>query len=114
MSTSVAPVVAVVMGSRSDWETMQNAVTRLEQLGVPCEVQVVSAHRTPDLLFSFAEGAAARGIRVIIAGAAGAANAGLFAASILALENPAIAAALAGFRDKQTQDVLDQPDPRPA
>ena len=155
------------MGSRSDWETMQHAVTRLEQLGVACEVQIVSAHRTPDLLFSYAENAAQRGLRVIIAGAggaahlpgmlaaktvlpvlgvpvqskslngldsllsivqmpagvpvatfaigsAGAANAGLFAAAILALENPAVAAALAEFRRQQTQAVLDQPDPRPA
>ncbi len=155
------------MGSRSDWETMQHAVERLDQLGIPYEVQVVSAHRTPDLLFSYAESAASRGLRVIIAGAggaahlpgmlaaksalpvlgvpvqgktlngldsllsivqmpagvpvatfaigsAGAANAGLFAASILALDHPAIAAALADFRGRQTQSVLDQPDPRPA
>jgi 5-(carboxyamino)imidazole ribonucleotide mutase len=146
---------------------MQHAVARLEQLGVPCEVRVVSAHRTPDLLFRYAESAAARGIRVVIAGAggaahlpgmlsaktslpvlgvpvqgkalngldsllsivqmpagvpvatfaigaAGAANAGLFAASILALNDPALAAALDAFRGKQTQDVLDQPDPRSA
>ena len=155
------------MGSRSDWETMQHAVARLEQLGIACEVQVVSAHRTPDLLFAFAESAASRGLRVIIAGAGGAAhlpgmlaaktavpvlgvpvqgkalngfdsllsivqmpagvpvatfavgvagahNAGLFAASILALDDADIAAALKRFRQKQTQDVLDQLDPRPA
>jgi 5-(carboxyamino)imidazole ribonucleotide mutase len=155
------------MGSRSDWETMQHATTRLEQLGIAYEVQVVSAHRTPDLLFTYAESAASRGIRVIIAGAggaahlpgmlaakttlpvlgvpvqskslngldsllsiaqmpagvpvatfaigaAGAANAGLFAAAILALDSAVIAAALAEFRSKQTQDVLDQLDPRPA
>lgn len=167
MTTNTAPLVAVVMGSRNDWETMQHAVARLEELGVPFEVQVVSAHRTPDLLFSFAESAAGRGLRVIIAGAggaahlpgmlaaktalpvlgvpvqskslngldsllsmvqmpagvpvatfaigaAGAANAGLFAAGILALENADIAEALAAFRRRQTQDVLDQLDPRPA
>jgi 5-(carboxyamino)imidazole ribonucleotide mutase len=168
MSTpSARPLVGVVMGSRSDWDTMQHAVARLEQLGVPCEVRVVSAHRTPDLLFRYAEEAASRGLRVIVAGAggaahlpgmvaaatplpvigvprpldrldgldsllsivqmpagvpvatfaigpAGAANAGLFAAAILALDDPALAAALAAFRGKQTQDVLDQPDPRPA
>ena len=167
MSTSAAPLVGVVMGSRSDWETMQHAVARLEQLGVACEVQVVSAHRTPDLLFSYAESAATRGLKVIIAGAggaahlpgmlaaktalpvlgvpvqgktlngldsllsivqmpagvpvatfaigvAGAANAALFAAGILALGNADIAAALADFRGKQTQSVLDQLDPRPA
>ena len=155
------------MGSRSDWETMQHAVARLEQLGIPHEVRVVSAHRTPDLLFSYAEAAAARGLRVIIAGAggaahlpgmlaaktalpvlgvpvqsktlsgldsllsiaqmpagvpvatfaigaAGAANAGLFAAAILALDDEAIAAALARFREQQTRDVLDHPDPRQA
>jgi len=155
------------MGSRNDWETMQHATTRLEQLGIAYEVQVVSAHRTPDLLFTYAESAASRGIRVIIAGAggaahlpgmlaakttlpvlgvpvqskslngldsllsiaqmpagvpvatfaigaAGAANAGLFAAAILALDSAVIAAALVEFRSKQTQDVLDQLDPRPA
>jgi 5-(carboxyamino)imidazole ribonucleotide mutase len=170
MSTSAipakAPLVGVVMGSRSDWDTMQHAVQRLEQLGVPCEVQVVSAHRTPDLLFEYAGQAAARGLKVLVAGAggaahlpgmlaaktalpvlgvpvqskalngldsllsivqmpagvpvatfaigeAGAANAGFFAAAILALEDPALARALAEFRGRQTQDVLDQPDPRP-
>ena len=155
------------MGSRNDWDTMQHAVARLEQLGIRCEVQVVSAHRTPDLLFQYAETAATRGIRVIIAGAggaahlpgmlaaktrlpvlgvpvqskalngldsllsiaqmpagipvatfaigaAGAANAGLFAAAILALTDIEVAHALDAFRAKQTQDVLDQLDPRPA
>ncbi|MBC7656013.1 MAG: 5-(carboxyamino)imidazole ribonucleotide mutase [Frankiaceae bacterium] len=167
MSTSTAPTVGVVMGSRNDWDTMQHAVARLEQLGIRCDVQVVSAHRTPDLLFQYAETAATRGIRVIIAGAggaahlpgmlaaktrlpvlgvpvqgkalngldsllsiaqmpagipvatfaigaAGAANAGLFAAAILALTDIEIAHALDAFRAKQTQDVLDQLDPRPA
>ncbi len=161
------PLVGVVMGSRNDWDTMQHAVARLEQLGVPHEVQVVSAHRTPDLLFNYAATAAARGLRVIIAGAggaahlpgmlaaktavpvlgvpvqskalngldsllsivqmpagvpvatfaigqAGAANAGLFAAAILAADHPDIRAALEAFRASQTQDVLDQLDPRPA
>ena len=165
MSNRVQPLVGVVMGSRSDWETMQHAVARLEQLGVPCEVQVVSAHRTPDKLFDYADSAAARGLRVIIAGgggaahlpgmlaaktavpvlgvpvqsktlngldsllsivqmpagvpvatfaigAAGAANAGLFAAGILAIEDKRVAAALAAFRREQTDAVLDQPDPR--
>ena len=155
------------MGSRNDWDTMQHAVARLEQFGIACEVQVVSAHRTPDLLFSYAQDAAQRGLQVIIAGAggaahlpgmlaaktalpvlgvpvqskalngldsllsivqmpagvpvatfaigaAGAANAALFAAGILALHDAGIAAALAAFRVRQTQDVLDQPDPRPA
>jgi 5-(carboxyamino)imidazole ribonucleotide mutase len=167
MSTSIAPTVGVVMGSRNDWDTMQHAVARLEQLGIRCDVQVVSAHRTPDLLFRYAETAITRGLRVIIAGAggaahlpgmlaaktalpvlgvpvqskalngldsllsiaqmpagvpvatfaigaAGAANAGLFAAAILALTNIEVAHALEAFRARQTQDVLDQLDPRPA
>jgi 5-(carboxyamino)imidazole ribonucleotide mutase len=167
MSNRVQPLVGVVMGSRSDWETMQHAVARLEQLGVPCEVQVVSAHRTPDKLFDYAASAASRGLRAIIAGAggaahlpgmlaaktalpvlgvpvqsktlngldsllsivqmpagvpvatfaigaAGASNAGLFAAGILALEDKRIAAALAAFRREQTDAVLEAPDPRTA
>ena len=167
MSNRIQPLVGVVMGSRSDWETMQHAVARLEQLGVPCEVQVVSAHRTPDKLFDYADSANARGLRVIIAGAggaahlpgmlaakttvpvlgvpvqskalngldsllsivqmpagvpvatfaigaAGAANAGLFAAGILALDDKRIAAALAAFRREQTDAVLESPDPRTA
>ncbi|MFC4727887.1 5-(carboxyamino)imidazole ribonucleotide mutase [Coralloluteibacterium thermophilus] len=165
-STGSAPLVGVVMGSRSDWETMSQAVSRLEALGVPHEVQVVSAHRTPDLLFDYAAGAEARGLRAIIAGAggaahlpgmlaaktavpvlgvpvksralngldsllsivqmpagvpvatfaigeAGAANAALFAAAMLAPGHPAIAEALAAFRRRQTDDVLAAPDPRP-
>ena len=167
MSKPVQPLVGVVMGSRSDWETMQHAVARLEQLGVPCEVEVVSAHRTPDKLFEYAASAAARGLRAIIAGAggaahlpgmlaaktslpvlgvpvqgktlngldsllsivqmpagipvatfaigaAGAANAGLFAASSLAHGDAAIARALEAFRREQTEAVLEQPDPREA
>ncbi len=160
-----APLVGVVMGSRSDWDTMQHAVARLEALGVPHEVRVVSAHRTPDVLFDYAATAKERGLRAIIAGAggaahlpgmlasktavpvlgvpvqskalngmdsllsivqrpagipvgtfaignAGAANAGLFAAAMLAPEHPAIAIALDAFRAKQTQDVVDNDDPR--
>lgn len=68
------PLVGVVMGSRSDWPTMKHAVDTLDALGVPREVQVVSAHRTPDLLFEYASGAEARGLRVIVAGAGGAAH----------------------------------------
>ena len=167
MSNRSQALVGVVMGSRSDWETMQHAVARLEQLGVPCEVEVVSAHRTPDKLFEYAASAHARGLRVIVAGAggaahlpgmlaaktalpvlgvpvqtktlngldsllsivqmpagvpvatfaigsAGAANAGLFAAAILALGDEGIAARLAAFRREQTESVLEQPDPRTA
>jgi 5-(carboxyamino)imidazole ribonucleotide mutase len=161
----VAPLVGVVMGSRSDWETMQHAVARLEQMGVPHEVRVVSAHRTPELLVEYAKSASARGLRAIIAGAggaahlpgmiaamtpvpvlgvpvqskalngldsllsivqmpagipvatfaigaAGAANAGLFAAALLAHDQAAVRDALEAFRAKQTRDVLDKPDPR--
>jgi 5-(carboxyamino)imidazole ribonucleotide mutase len=78
------PLVAVVMGSHSDWDVMQHSVHTLAELGVPHMTQVVSAHRTPDLLFSFAESAAARGLRVIIAGAGGAAHLpGMLAAKTL-------------------------------
>jgi 5-(carboxyamino)imidazole ribonucleotide mutase len=166
-STPTAPRVGVVMGSRSDWETMQHAVAMLERLGVDHEVRVVSAHRTPDLLFEYAEQAAGRGLQVIIAGAGGAAhlpgmlaaktrlpvfgvpvqskalngmdsllsiaqmpagvpvgtlaigragagNAALLAAAVLALGDPALAEALEHFRSEQTRTVLEHPDPRPA
>jgi 5-(carboxyamino)imidazole ribonucleotide mutase len=68
------PLVGVIMGSRSDWETMEHAVRILEMLEIPHEVRVVSAHRTPDLLYGWAEEAEERGFRVIIAGAGGAAH----------------------------------------
>jgi 5-(carboxyamino)imidazole ribonucleotide mutase len=68
------PLVGLILGSKSDWETMQHAAQTLEQLGVPHEVRVVSAHRTPDLLFEYAGTAEARGLEVIIAGAGGAAH----------------------------------------
>ncbi len=70
----VSPLVGVIMGSRSDWETMRHTAETLEQLGVPHEVSVVSAHRTPDWLFEYASLAEGRGIEVIIAGAGGAAH----------------------------------------
>ena len=73
------------MGSRSDWETMQHATARLEQLGVPHEVRVVSAHRTPDLLVEYAKSAQARGLRAIIAGAGGAAHLPGMTAALTAL-----------------------------
>jgi 5-(carboxyamino)imidazole ribonucleotide mutase len=72
--TQPAPLVGVIMGSRSDWETMQHCAHTLTHLGVAFETRVVSAHRTPDLLFSYAAGARERGIEVIIAGAGGAAH----------------------------------------
>jgi 5-(carboxyamino)imidazole ribonucleotide mutase len=68
------PLVGIIMGSTSDWETMSHAARQLEALGVPHEVRVVSAHRTPDLLFEYASTAEARGLEVIIAGAGGAAH----------------------------------------
>jgi 5-(carboxyamino)imidazole ribonucleotide mutase len=68
------PLVGVIMGSRSDWDTMKHATDTLEELGVPFETRVVSAHRTPDLLFEYASTAADRGIHVIVAGAGGAAH----------------------------------------
>lgn len=67
-------LVGIIMGSQSDWETMRNAATTLEDLGVSFETQVVSAHRTPDRMFQYAEQAVERGLRVIIAGAGGAAH----------------------------------------
>ena len=73
-SNNVTPRVGVIMGSTSDWETMQHAAETLERLGVAHEVEVVSAHRTPDKLFAYAESAAERGLKVIIAGAGGAAH----------------------------------------
>jgi 5-(carboxyamino)imidazole ribonucleotide mutase len=70
----MAPLVGIIMGSQSDWETMQHAAEMLDKLGIPYESKVVSAHRTPDLLFEYAAGAESRGFKVIIAGAGGAAH----------------------------------------
>jgi 5-(carboxyamino)imidazole ribonucleotide mutase len=158
------PLVGIIMGSRSDWDTMRAAAELLEQLAVPFETRVVSAHRTPDLLFDYASTAAARGLEAIIAGAggaahlpgmtaaktalpvlgvpvqskalngldsllsivqmpkgipvatfaigaAGAANAALFAAALLANKYPEIGSRLAAFRAAQTDGVLADPDP---
>ncbi len=154
-----APIVGVIMGSSSDWETMRHATEALESLGIPHERRVISAHRAPRALFAYATRAASRGLRVIIAGAggaahlpgvtaaltqlpvlgvpvesaalkgmdsllsivqmpagipvatfaigkAGAANAGLFAAAILAQRDPAVARALAARRTAQTRKAL--------
>ncbi len=68
------PLVGIVMGSQSDWDVMQHAVNLVQQFGVPCEARVVSAHRTPDLLYRYAEDAEARGLQCIIAGAGGSAH----------------------------------------
>lgn len=158
--TTQKPVVGIIMGSNSDWPTMQAAARVLSDFGVTFEARVVSAHRTPDLMFEYAEGARARGLKAIIAGAggaahlpgmvaakttlpvlgvpvqskalsgqdsllsivqmpkgipvatfaigeAGAANAGLFAVALLAIEDAALAAQLEAFRARQTQTVLD-------
>jgi 5-(carboxyamino)imidazole ribonucleotide mutase len=158
-------LVGILMGSKSDWETMEHTAQTLEKLGIPYETLVISAHRTPDLLFDYAETAEERGLEVIIAGAGGAAglpgmlaaktwlpvlgvpvqskalngmdsllsmvqmpagipvgtlaigkagaiNAAILAASILANKYEAIQAALKGFRTEQTQNVLESPDPR--
>ena len=157
--------VAIVMGSKSDWPTMQEAADILDTLGVNYTAEVVSAHRTPDKMFRFAEGAAAQGLKVIIAGAGGAAhlpgmiaaktlvpvlgvpvqskalsgqdsllsivqmprgipvgtlaiggagafNAGLLAAQMLATEDSDLAHRLGEWRAAQSQAVLDNPDPR--
>ena len=74
MASQSKPLVGIIMGSQSDWETMQHAAQQLTDLDVPHEVRVVSAHRTPDLLFEYASSAASRGLEVIIAGAGGAAH----------------------------------------
>jgi len=158
------PLVGLIMGSKSDWETMRHAAEMLERLAITHERRVVSAHRTPDLLFEYAATAAGRGLEVIIAGAGGAAhlpgmaaaktplpvlgvpveskalkgldsllsivqmpagipvatlaigragatNAALLAAAILANKHPDIAEALAAYRRTQTEQVLVQPDP---
>ncbi len=159
MNTNIKPVVGVVMGSNSDWDVMKNACQALEDFGIAYEAKVVSAHRTPDLLYQYAQQARDRGLKCIIAGAggaahlpgmlaaktsipvlgvpvnsrylkgmdsllsivqmpkgipvatfaigeAGAANAGLYAASILAITDQGIADKLQAFREKQAQTVL--------
>ena len=158
-------LIGIIMGSKSDWETMANAAQTLDELGVPYEVRVVSAHRTPDLLFEYASSAEARGLEVVIAGAGGAAhlpgmvaaktclpvlgvpvqskalngmdsllsivqmpagvpvgtlaigrsgaiNAALLATAIVGNKHPQFREALQRYRTNQTQNVLDQPDPR--
>ncbi|NND59218.1 MAG: 5-(carboxyamino)imidazole ribonucleotide mutase [Gammaproteobacteria bacterium] len=158
------PLVGIIMGSTSDWDTMRLAAESLDRLGVPYETRVVSAHRTPDLLFEYCSAARERGLEVIIAGAggaahlpgmaaakttlpvlgvpvqsktlngidsllsiaqmpkgipvgtlaigaAGAANAGLLAASILSVKYDEFREALDRFRDEQTRTVLATPDP---
>jgi 5-(carboxyamino)imidazole ribonucleotide mutase len=74
MANDTKPLVGIIMGSQSDWETMQHTATQLDELKVPYEVEVISAHRTPDLLFEYASSAVERGLEVIIAAAGGAAH----------------------------------------
>ncbi len=158
-------LIAIIMGSKSDWETMEHAAKTLDELKIPYEVKIGSAHRAPDLLFQFAESAHERGIEVIIAGAGGAAhlpgmtaakthlpvlgvpiqskalngmdsllsivqmpagipvgtlaigragaiNAALLAASIVANKHAEYREALLAYRAAQTQSVLEHPDPR--
>jgi 5-(carboxyamino)imidazole ribonucleotide mutase len=83
--TRPLPIVGLIMGSQSDWATMKAAAAMLEALAIPFESRIVSAHRTPDRLYAYAKGAAARGIKVIIAGAGGAAHLPGMAASMTAL-----------------------------
>lgn len=100
MSNPVGPLVGIIMGSKSDWPTMEHAAKMLDTLGVPYEVKVVSAHRTPDLLFSYADQARGRGLEVIIAGAGGAAHLpGMVAAktSVPVLGVPVQSKALSGL-----------------
>jgi 5-(carboxyamino)imidazole ribonucleotide mutase len=161
------PQIGVVMGSRSDWDTLQHAAETLAQFGIAHEVHIVSAHRTPDRLFDYAENAAARGLRAVIAGAGGAAhlpgmlaaktvlpvlgvpvqshalngmdsllsivqmpagipvatfaigkagaiNAALFAAALLAASDDKVARKLDAYRAAQTKQVLAKSDPRKA
>ncbi|MBA3068608.1 MAG: 5-(carboxyamino)imidazole ribonucleotide mutase [Hyphomonas sp.] len=163
MGTDKAPVVGIIMGSQSDWPVMQEAARMLEAMGVAYETRIVSAHRTPDRLTDYAKAAKGRGLKVIIAGAggaahlpgmtaamtplpvlgvpvqskalsgldsllsivqmpkgvpvgtlaigeAGAANAGLLAASIIALEDAGVAAKLDAFRKAQTDSVKEAPE----
>jgi len=158
-------LVGIIMGSKSDWPTMEHAAKMLDEFGIAYEAEVVSAHRTPDKMMRYAERAAERGLKLIIAGAGGAAhlpgmvaaktalpvlgvpvrskqldgldsllsiaqmpagipvatfavgeagakNAGLFAAAVLALEDAAVAKKLKKFRAEQTKSVLKEPNPR--
>ena len=162
---SAAPLVGVVMGSRSDWDTMSHTVETLSALKISHEVRVISAHRTPDVAFQYASEAEGRGLEVIITGAGGAAhlagvlagktvlpvlgvpmqsralngmdsllsivqmpagipvgtlaigkpgavNAALFAAAMLGLGHPEIREALRAYRERRTEAVLADPDPR--
>jgi 5-(carboxyamino)imidazole ribonucleotide mutase len=84
MTASAGPLVAVIMGSKSDWDTLRHATEMLAKLGIPFEARVISAHRAPDLLFEYAASAESRGLKVIIAGAGGAAHlAGVAAAKTI-------------------------------
>ena len=111
-SAADTPLVGIIMGSQSDWDTMRHAADVLAELGVPHETRIVSAHRTPDRLYDYAKAARGRGLKAIIAGAGGAAH--LLAAAVIALMDDDVAAALDDFRAKQTASVADVPmdDPK--
>ena len=97
---SAAPVVGIIMGSQSDWQTMAAAANVLAALGVPTDIRIISAHRTPDRLFAYARGAAEKGIKVVIAGAGGAAHLpGMVAAltHLPVLGVPVVSKALSGL-----------------
>ena len=98
------PLVGVIMGSKSDWETLRDAVSTLREMGVPCEAKVVSAHRTPKLMVDYAQSAAARGLEVLIAGAGGAAHLPGMTASMTSL--PVIGVPVASKQLKGLDSLL--------
>ena len=100
------PIVGIIMGSQSDWPTMKNAALILDELGIPYEKRIISAHRTPKRMTDYAENARERGLKIIVAGAGGAA---LLAASILSINDTIIAKSLKEWRDAQTEAVDDVP-----
>jgi 5-(carboxyamino)imidazole ribonucleotide mutase len=105
-----APLIGIIMGSRSDWETMRHAAEMLDALGVSYEQRVVSAHRTPDRLYAYAKGAAGRGLKVIIAGAGGAAHLPGMAASMTRL--PVLGVQSDQDLVRPRQPAFDRPDAR--
>jgi len=100
------PLVGILMGSKSDWETMKNVSETLDKFGVPSENRVLSAHRTPKETAEYVTSAAGRGLEVLVAGAGGAAHAALFAVAILAGKRPELSQKLANFRSEQAAKVL--------
>ena len=111
-----APLVGVLMGSSSDWDTLQHATRILAEFGVPFEARVVSAHRMPDDMFAYAEAAAGRGLRAIIAGAGGAAHLPGMTASLTTLRGarPRLAEALAAPLESRAREPEPKAEPAPA